>query len=305
MYAGGSSWTGEVFLDTLGLGYGSPSVPLELVEIESQNQFLIRDATFQGILGLGPSDLAVRGTDAYFSQETAAGVSSVLAFELCSSSGTMWMGGFDGSAAATTMQYTPLLAIGKSNPYYSINVDDLLIGGSSLGFQSADFQSPVLDTGTSLFYLPTPVFNAMLSAINGSSGYSSVFGSMPLSAGGNGCVSAQGATAASVDAALPTMAMTLPGSGAGAPSFTVELQPTQSYLLDAGRGTFCLAAGDGGSLGGAILGDAFLSAFVTVIDQANLRAGLAPDAGCSAQPGRRVIDLTTWHPRLPRRTIRR
>ncbi len=297
-YGDGSSVAGEIFQDTVSLGYGSPSVQLELMSIQSDRQFF-NSAKFQGILGLGSTLLELKGTDTYFAQETSAGVSPVLAFELCASRGTLWLGGFDPSAAASPVQYTPLIPLGKTTPYYAINVDDVLMGGTSLGLQAADFESPIVDTGTSLFYLPTKAFSAILEAINTSSGYTSLFGRTPLKA--NGCAQSNGATAAAVDAALPTMALNLPSSVAGAQDLTLTVSPTQSYLIDAGQGQFCLAVGDGGTMqGGAILGDAFLSSFVTIIDRQNGQVGFATDMGCGSVLGRRVIDLATWHPRAPR-----
>jgi hypothetical protein len=303
MYGDGSGWQGEIFTDTVGLGHGTPNVSLELVSISTENQFFDQ-TTFQGILGLGPSQLEEPGTDSYVSQIVAAGLPQVIAFELCASGGTMWLGGYDGSATASAMQYTPLLPIDSArNPFYAINIDDIAVGGKSLGFQASAFKSPIVDTGTSLFYLPTPIFDAMVKAINTSSGFASVFGTQQISqttGGGGGCVSARGMTAAAIDAALPALAVKMPSAAAGASDFTLSLQPTQSYLFDAGGGTFCLAAGDAGTTMG-ILGDSFLSAFLVVIDRASGRVGFAPEAGCAGSVGRRVVDLATWRPRPPRR----
>jgi hypothetical protein len=212
----------------------------------------------------------------------------------------MWIGGFDASAASTEMQYTPLVANARGSAgFYRIDMSDLSIGGSSLGFHAADFASPILDTGTSLFYFPTKVFQAILSAINGSQGYKSVFGTARLSANGNGCVRGAGATAASVDAALPALAVTLP-SRSGGSNFTFSLRPTQSYLRDGGGGQFCLAMGDGGTQIGTLLGDTFLSSFLTVIDQQNAQVGFAPEAGCRIAHSHRTIDPAAWPPAPPR-----
>jgi cathepsin D len=301
VYGDGSMLNGEIFQDTVTLGHGMPSVQLELLSIQSERQFF-REAQFQGILGLGSTLLELRGTDTFFALETADGVSPVLAFELCAKNGTMWLGGFDATAAESPMQYTPLLPISRTNAFYSINVDDVLIGGTSLGLNTAEFESPILDTGTSLFYLPAKVFNAILSAINASSGFASLFGATALKA--NGCVRANGVTSAAVDAALPAMAMKLPSTDPGAPDFTLTVNPSQSYLMDTGQGQFCLAMGEGGPTQGAILGDAFLSSFVTVIDRQNAQVGFAPDLGCGSALGRRVVDLMTWRPRTPRRRVR-
>jgi hypothetical protein len=300
-YGDGSMLNGEIFQDTVALGHGMPTVQLELMSIQSERQFF-RSVQFQGILGLGSTLLELRGTDTYFALETADGVSPVLAFELCAKNGTMWLGGFDATAAGSAVQYTPLLPINRTDAFYAINVDDALIGGTSLGLHTADFESPILDTGTSLFYVPAKVFNAILSAINASSGFTSLFGRTALKA--NDCVRANGVTAAAVDAALPALAMKVPSTNPGAADFTLTVNPTQSYLMDTGQGQFCLAMGEGGPTEGAILGDAFLSSFVTVIDRQNGQVGFAPDLGCGTALGRRVVDLMTWHPRTPRHRVR-
>ncbi|MCL2450966.1 MAG: pepsin-like aspartyl protease, partial [Polyangiaceae bacterium] len=169
-YADGSTWKGEIYQDTVSLEHGTPSVKLDLVDIQTENQFFKSGTTFQGILGLGPSQLELQGTQTYFAQATAAGVAPVMGFELCPTSGTMWLGGVDPSAAASAIQYTPLVTSGKTSSYYSIIIDDLSVGGTSLGFKAADFEDPIVDTGTSLFYLPTPVYSALITAVNGSSG---------------------------------------------------------------------------------------------------------------------------------------
>ena len=116
----------------------------------------------------------------------AANIPNVFAFQLCdtmgSNAGTMWLGG-DGTHGS--MVYTPMPAMKDNNPYYSINVDAMSLGSTSVASNaSAAFQQPVLDTGTSLFYVPTSVFNAFQSTLQASSGFKALFGSSTFATSG-------------------------------------------------------------------------------------------------------------------------
>lgn len=294
-YADGSRWKGEIFTDDMGFGHGTPTVNVAFVGITSQHTFFDPANTDQGILGLGPSELLEDGTTSIVDALAAAHETPTFAFEMCPTEGTMWVGGFDATKASAPMQYAPMLPIdAQHNPFYAVDLQDVGMGGTSLGFGSAMLGQPIVDTGTSLTYLPLAVVNAMLGKANAAAGYATVLAA-PLSqtAGPNqdGCVAAVGgATAAMVDAVLPPMALTLP-AGTGTDTFTLSVPATQSYLYDGGDGTFCLAIFDDGGFG-SLLGDATMRAFITVFDIATHRIGLAPDAGCATsakRPARRRI----------------
>jgi hypothetical protein len=165
----------------------------------------------------------------------------------------------------------------------------------SLGFDAgAEFEEPIVDTGTSLFYLPNRIFDAMLSALNASSGLASLFPGQRLTS--EGCVQATGVTDAMVDADFPAMSLNLPSVTAGAPDVTVTSSPSRSYLYDNGDGQFCLAIAAGGTSDASTLGITFLRGFVTVIDMGNSRVGFAPDVGCATNGGLRVVHPRAWPP---------
>ncbi len=278
-YADGSRWSGEIFSDQMGLEHGTPSVAVAFAGITNQKMFFDPTNAYQGILGLGPPELLETGTTSFLAQLTAAHEPAVLGFELCDTDGTMWVGGVDETKAASPVLYTPMLPIdGNSNPFYAIAVTDMGLGGTSLGFDNATFGSPIVDTGTSLTYLPTAVMTALLAKVNATPNYASVF-TQPLSQNGTGCATTvSGVTAAQVDAVLPPMTLTFP-SGLDA-EFTISAPASQSYVYDGGDGTFCLAIfDDGGS--GSLIGDATMRAFISVFDVAQHRMGFAPDVGCA------------------------
>jgi hypothetical protein len=169
----------------------------------------------------------------------------------------------------------------QNNPFYAVNVTDMGIGGTSLGFGSTTFQNPIVDTGTSLFYIPTPVDTALLAAVNASAGFKALFPGSTLS--DNNCaMGASTVTDAMVDAMLPKMSMSFPAETGGG-NVTVSAAASQSYLYQMSPGQYCFAFADGGSgqqyFG--VMGDTVLRAFLTVVDVENNRVGFGTDGGCA------------------------
>ena len=197
-YADGTGWSGPVYTATVTLGDGSPSVSLELVDItkatgQQGDSFFDGSNDDQGILGLGPSQNELPNTTGYLPVLASGGVTNTFAFELCdtmgANAGTMWLGG-DGSPGSAVV-YTPLVAINDQNSFYAINVDGMSLGGTTIvSNASSTFAQPVLDTGTSLFYVPTSVFNTFQSTLEASSGFTTLFGSNTFATSGDaaGCV---------------------------------------------------------------------------------------------------------------------
>jgi hypothetical protein len=225
-----------------------------------------------------------------------------MAFELCDTSGTMWLGGFDATRAAAAPSYTPLVPIDSNNPYYAIDITSMAIGSTSVGTGAATFQKPVVDTGTTLFYVPTPVDSAVLQAINGDAGFKALFGTQQLR--DDGCVTATGVTPAMVDAMLPPLTMTMPNITPGGPDISFTVAPMLSYILDGGNGMYCYAMYDGGNVDGTTMGDAIMRAFITVFDIDHHQVGFAPELGCGLAP-RRTYDMATFRPHIPHRPLRR
>ena len=274
---------------------------VDFVDITSASGgFFSGQNDYQGILGLAPEGNAVSGTTGYMPAVMSAGVASVFAFELCDSSGTMWLGG--SGPLASKPVYTPLVAISNNNPFYSIDVDGMSLGGTSIVTNAAGtFQEPILDTGTALFYVPTSVFNAFQSALQASSGFTALFGSNTFATSGQnqGCVTDASVTDAQVDSMLPALTLSLPNATSGQPDVTIQASALNTYLYDGGSGQFCLAIQDGGAQGGSTFGDAFLQAFVTSVDLKAGTIGFAP-TGC-VNPAIRIRHLVKkGPPRAPR-----
>jgi hypothetical protein len=327
-YGDGSKWSGEVFTDVVGVG-AAPHVGVGFVNITGQTSFFDGNMNFyQGIFGLGPSVLLEPGTTSYLDAIKPQVASTAMAFELCDDHGTMWLGGFDPSAAAAPMAYTPMVPVSGSNGFWAVHIADIAIGGTSLGVDANAMGAPIVDTGTTLWYMPGTVVAAIVDSINASPGKEALFGDAVLSGGtittgtgsgsgsgagagsgsgsgggGSGhhrCLTATGVTADQVDAMLPEMAMSFP-DGAGS-TFTLSLPATKSYLEDAGNGRFCLNVANGTNLGVSILGDRFMRSFVTTIDAPHSRIGFAPDRGCSIAARASIVrEPSTEHGHPPHR----
>jgi hypothetical protein len=237
-YADGSGWSGEVWTDAIGLTHGTPSPKVSFVGITKESSFFDNNGNaYQGILGLGPDAILERYTTGYLTQVSAAGVNDIVGFELCSNKGTMWLGGWD-DTKSEAIQFAPMLPI-ASQGFYTVDLQDIALGGTSLGFGSSTYQQPVLDTGTSLEYLPTAAYNAFVSKINGNAGFKALFPGQTLTdPSSNGCVKAgSGVTDTMVDAMLPAISYKMPAMGGG--TITITAPPTKSYLQNFGQGMYC------------------------------------------------------------------
>jgi hypothetical protein len=292
-YEDGSGWNGEVCSALVQVGGEMPAVTIDFAGITSQQQFFSNIACdgstatqslSEGILGLGPLDLDTIGSsndDAYFSELVQQGVIDTMAVLLCSVDGVMWFGGYDPSYATGSPQYTAM----TDNQGWLVSLSSIGLGTTNLG--GADSQS-VVDTGTSLFYMPTSAFNSLVSALSTDSGATSVFGSGALgtsffSSQNVSCISPTGGqTQPQIDAALPPLTLTFPGVNGG--SFTLSLPATQSYLLPVPAGSalqYCAGVADEGAQSGqTIIGDTALRANITIFDEGNQQIGFAPQGYC-------------------------
>jgi hypothetical protein len=306
-YGDMSGWSGEIYTDRISLGNGTPSLSFPIGDISTNLMEFFQDNGYQGILGIGPPESGLPDTGAYFDLAEQSGAVPVMAFELCPTGGTMWIGGFDPTRAAAAPAYTPMLPITDHQRFYAVDVHSMSIGSTRVA-SAADFHSsagpPIVDTGTTLFIAPDAVVSNTLAAVNGAPGFKALFGNTAKlgtvdSADNNGCVTKAGVTAAMVDAMLPALTLTFPGTLAGASDLSFTVKPTVSYMLDVGSDSWCFGIVNSAD-GSTILGDAILQAFVTIIDLQNQQVGWAPDLGCTLDTQRRAIERTAFHPHPPR-----
>jgi hypothetical protein len=286
---GSGNWSGEIYQDSVSLT-GSQTAPTKLVAIASEANFFeplqcdSKTGGMQGILGFGPSAAAIQGTNGFFDQYVATNkVPNVFATELCETSGTLWLGGFDPSAMTAAPQYTPSSDL-YSTYYYTVNLASITVGGTSVPIASGQYTDSVVDTGTSVFLLGTTPYNALVAAIQSDAQFKQIFGAsfFPPSNSQQPACAAVSQTKAALDAALPALTLTF-GSN---PAITVKASPTESYLFDAGGGQWCgaLAGIDQGPSTfplASIMGSPVLRSNVVIFDRAQKRIGFAPHAPCN------------------------
>jgi len=188
------------------------------------------------------------------------------------------------------------------NPFYAIRIADITLGPSTLGLTQTSFGPTVVDTGTSLSYVPARAQTSMLAALNGNAAFKTLFPNQTVADTDEGaCVTHAGTTSALIDAMLPPLALTFPAEGGG--TFTIEVPPSQSYLVGAGAGEFCWAFSSSGTdpaVDGTTIGDTLLAGLLTVFDIEHHRVGFARQRGCT-QSAQRERPTASSYLRLPKR----
>jgi hypothetical protein len=281
------SWQGEVYSDSVALGATTAQATMAIAAIDTQTAFFnhsgcgLGTVPFapQGIVGFGPPALAASGTDAFVTKATqAAGIPDVFAIELCPQGGQLMLGGVDPVAGALSgpAQYTPL--IGGS--YYQVALDDLQLGGTSLGYGASDFGAAAVDTGTSVLSLPGPIFQALAAAVEGTPAFSAAFSGMTGWLGTTTCLTSSLDTG-TLDAQLPTLTLVLPMTGGG--TTPIVLPATKSYLTPAasnGTTFYCSGILQNPLATGTVIGTSVMIGQMVVFDVDGARIGFVPQAMC-------------------------
>ncbi|KAJ7742594.1 aspartic peptidase domain-containing protein [Mycena metata] len=261
---GSGSFSGTEYTDTVSIG-GSEATKQSIGVAKSSTGFDGVD----GIVGFGPEELTedtVSGVDevpTFLQTLVSEGVisSNILGVsfapltgsEESATNGELTFGGVDDSAYTGDISYTDRVA-----PYWGVSVSKFAFGSTSLGSTTA---SGIVDTGTTLFYVPTAVYNKFLSAAGGKLDSSSGLVKFTTK---------------------PTSNFTFVIGGT-----TYTLTPSQ-YLIPTAQYSnwgissssgFYTFIGDGGSDSpNTILGQSFLEFYYSVYDTDNDRVGLAPAA---------------------------
>jgi hypothetical protein len=280
------SWQGEIYSDSVQL-LGTGAVTMNFAAIGSQTGFFTSSGCGlgavpfapQGIVGFGPTDLAKPNTDAFVTKLAQAGAASGLfAFEFCSLGGKLMFGGVDPIAAALTgpAAYTPI----TTSDYYGVALDDLQLGGASLGFDATDFGMTAVDTGTSVLALPSAIFDALTSQIEGAPAFATAFAGQTGWLGTTTCLSSSLTTEA-LDAQLPPLTLVFPSTTSG--MTTITLKATQSYLppTQSNETTFyCSGVIANQGTTGTILGTSVMHGQLVIFDLQADQIGFAPQAFC-------------------------
>jgi hypothetical protein len=284
-----SGWAGEIYQDTVSVGTPAASAQVKLVDIQQQTAFLVGTcgspaATPDGVLGFAPAKTALVGTNGFFDQLVAGGtVPDVFAVELCYGGGTLWLGGYDPTLTTAPPVYTPMSPAGFDAYVYTVDLASIAVAGTTVPVPIGSYTAALLDTGSSISWLPPAAFTALTSAIAASSAFAQVFGpaAPTFFADPNKCVPLT-QTKAALDAALPTLTLTFGSS----PAVSVQASATESYLLTLGNGQWCPAItsrtpSPSFQSIAASLSAPILRSNVVIFDRANQRIGFAPHEPCN------------------------
>jgi len=263
---GSGSFSGTEYTDTV--SYAGFTVASQSIGVASRSTGF---SGVDGIFGVGPVDLTsgtVSGTssvptflDNLYSQGQIS--TEVLGVYFAPPSGStptnngeLTLGGTDSSKYTGSITYTPTLKSGSFAPYWGIGVSSITFGSTSLGSSL----SAIVDTGTTLIYVPSSVVSKFASASGGTVDQT------------------QGLIRYST-APTSTLSFTIGGR-----AFT--LTPSQ-YLIPTAQATALGLSSsyrwawltDGGSSGvNFIIGQKFLEQYYSVYDTTNGRVGFATRA---------------------------
>ncbi|PTB44832.1 uncharacterized protein TrAFT101_000300 [Trichoderma asperellum] len=223
-----------------------------------------------GIIGFGPVDLTqntVSGSDSVptfmdnlYSQGSISTEVLGVSFrpesggDTDDTNGELTLGGTDSSKYSGSISYFNTLQSGDAAPYWGISIASFSYGSTTL----ASSATGIVDTGTTLIYIPTKAYNKFLSATGGSTDSSSGLSSFSTK---------------------PTSNFNIKFG-----STTFSLTPSQYLVPTSQYSEFGLSSGqyysfinDGGSSGvDTIIGQKFLENYYSVFDTTNARIGFAP-----------------------------
>ncbi|EGX95819.1 cathepsin E, putative [Cordyceps militaris CM01] len=261
---GSGQFSGKEYVDKVSFG-GLTVASQSIGSATSSSGF----SGVDGIFGLGPVDLTqntvsnantvptfldnlyAQGSIAsevlgvYFSPESGADTSD--------NNGELTLGGTDSAKYSGALTYVPTLTTGAAAPYWGVSIASFSYGSTVL----ASGATGIVDTGTTLIYIPSAAYTKFLSATGGKTDSSSglaVFTTKPTA----------------------NFAIKL-----GSTSYT--LTPSQYLVPTAQYSYFGLTSGkyyawinNGGSSGvNTIIGQKFLENYYSVYDTTNSRIGFA------------------------------
>lgn len=267
MTYGSGSFSGTEYTDTV--SFGGLTVASQSIGAASTSSGF---SGVDGIIGFGPVGLTagtVSGTSSvptfldnlksqgsittealgvYFKPITTSATSST--------NGELTLGGVDTTKYTGTLTYFPKLTSGTASAYWGISIASFTYGSTTLSSSA----SGIVDTGTTLIYIPTAAYNAFLTASGGKTDSS---------------------TGLVVYTTKPTG-----NFGITFGSTTYTLTPTQYLIPTAQYSNFGLTSGkyyawinNGGSSGvNTIIGQKFLEYYYSVYDTTNSRIGFATAA---------------------------
>lgn len=265
MSYGSGSFSGEEYIDSA--SFGGLTVTRQSIGAATRSTGF--SGGVDGILGLGPVTLTqgtVRNTNTvptFLNNLKAQGSISTEVIGVSfrpeqgsdtdDANGELTLGGTDSSKYSGSISYFPTLTSGSAAPYWGISIAKFTYGSTTL----ASASQGIVDTGTTLVYIPSAAYSRFLSATGGSTDSSSGLATFSTK---------------------PTANF---GITFGSKTFT--LTPAQYLVPQAQYSVFGLSSNryyawinDGGSSGvNTIIGQKFLEYYYSVYDTTNKRIGFA------------------------------
>nr|POE59383.1 polyporopepsin [Quercus suber] len=264
---GSGSFSGNEYTDTV--SFAGLSVASQSIGAATRSSGF---SGVDGILGVGPVGLT-QGTvsnantvptflDNLYSQGSISTEVLGVSFRPESGSdtndnnGELTLGGTDASKYTGGITYFPKLTSGSAAPYWGISIASFTYGSTTL----ASSASGIVDTGTTLIYIPTSAYNKFLSATGGTTDFNTGLASFTT---------------------RPTANF---GIRFGSTTYTLTpaqyLVPTAQYSeFGCSSGKYYAWINNGGSSGvNTIIGQKFLENYYSVFDTTNSRIGFAPNS---------------------------
>jgi len=261
---GSGSFSGTEYTDKV--SFGGLTVSSQSIGAASQSSGF---SGVDGIIGFGPVDLTEDTVsnantvptflDNLYSQGSISTEVLGVSFRPESGSdtddtnGELTLGSTDSSKYSGSITYFSTLTSGDASAYWGISIASFTYGSTTL----ASSASGIVDTGTTLIYIPTKAYNKFLSATGGETDSSSGL---------------------AVFATKPTSNF---GIKFGATTYTLTpsqyLVPTAQYsYYGLSSGSYYAWINDGGSSGvNTIIGQKFLENYYAVFDTTESRIGFA------------------------------
>lgn len=261
---GSGSFSGEEYTDEV--SFGGLTVSSQSIGAASQATGF---TGVDGIIGFGPVDLTESTVtnantvptfmDNLYSQGSISTEVLGVSFRPESGSdnddtnGELTLGGTDSSKYSGSITYFPTLTSGDAAGYWGIAIKSFAYGSTTL----ASSATGIVDTGTTLIYIPTSAYNKFLSAAGGETDSSS------------GLASFSSEPTSNFDITFGSTTYTLTPS-----QYLVPTAQYSNYGLSSG--TYYAYIADGGSSGvDTIIGQKFLENYYSVFDTTNSRIGFA------------------------------
>eukprot|EP01112_Ceratiomyxa_fruticulosa_P007728 TRINITY_DN2001_c0_g1_i1.p1 TRINITY_DN2001_c0_g1~~TRINITY_DN2001_c0_g1_i1.p1 ORF type:complete len:466 (+),score=73.35 TRINITY_DN2001_c0_g1_i1:303-1700(+) len=266
-YIDGSSIQGNLVSETVSLG-GFTTTALVGAVTQSTSKFEAPVA--DGIIGFAYNnqDLTCAPTcvpPLFDSLVQTNNLDDIFAIYLdYSGGGSLTLGGIDSSLFRGNIFYTNVI----NRSYYIVNLNSLLVGGTSVVSGSSSFGAAIIDSGTSLTILPVSVYNSFKEYFQRH--YSSlplVTGQDTIWDGSNNCFVDQ-----SITLQYPNIEFVFDG-------VTVSMPPqnyfVQTIATDNVTPIWCLGLAPGTDNSQTIFGDTFMRGLYIIFDREQNRIGFA------------------------------